>query len=307
MAPSPGSRPRARSRSGPGPRGADPGPLCYGKRRHRADGDGRSRVPRPGPAPPARRARSRSTPRPRRDRRQGAAPTSSASTPSARADRDPGDQRVQPEQRHPAAHRQARAGRAGLPPVTFGGSGPLLACRLIDILGLPSVIVPRDPGQRRRRSGCSRWTSRTTTSVRTSPATVSLGKAVEDLPRPGASGGRRPSTARASPTPVYQRSADLRYYGQAYEVRVPAPCRRDRRASGRPRWSPRFHEAHEKLYGYAYRDDPRHGGRMGQPARLRHRPHHPAGPPSACRRRPATGAGHLGPSGLLRRGDPRHP
>src|SRR4030095_5533513 len=29
---------------------------------------------------------------------------------------------------------------------TFGGSGSLLLCRLADILGLPAVVVPRDPG-----------------------------------------------------------------------------------------------------------------------------------------------------------------
>jgi N-methylhydantoinase A len=28
----------------------------------------------------------------------------------------------------------------------FGGSGPLLVCRLIDILGLAGVVVPLDPG-----------------------------------------------------------------------------------------------------------------------------------------------------------------
>ncbi len=31
---------------------------------------------------------------------------------------------------------------------TFGGSGSLLLCRLIDILGLPGVLVPPEPGQR---------------------------------------------------------------------------------------------------------------------------------------------------------------
>jgi N-methylhydantoinase A len=29
---------------------------------------------------------------------------------------------------------------------TFGGSGSLLACRLVDILDLAGVVVPRDPG-----------------------------------------------------------------------------------------------------------------------------------------------------------------
>ena len=32
------------------------------------------------------------------------------------------------------------------PLVTFGGSGSLLACRLMDILGIGSVLVPPNPG-----------------------------------------------------------------------------------------------------------------------------------------------------------------
>ncbi|GAA2785790.1 hypothetical protein [Nonomuraea dietziae] len=58
-------------------------------------------------------------------------------------------------------------------------------------------------------------------------------------------------------SPVCRRSADLRYYGQAYEVRVaapPGPLGEEWRAEVLAR----FHEAHERLYGYAYRDDPRH-------------------------------------------------
>ena len=33
---------------------------------------------------------------------------------------------------------------------TFGGSGSLLLCRLVDVLELPAVLVPPDPGQRLR-------------------------------------------------------------------------------------------------------------------------------------------------------------
>src|SRR6185369_1256688 len=29
---------------------------------------------------------------------------------------------------------------------TFGGSGSLLLCRLMDVLGVPTVLVPPDPG-----------------------------------------------------------------------------------------------------------------------------------------------------------------
>jgi N-methylhydantoinase A len=54
----------------------------------------------------------------------------------------------------------------------------------------------------------------------------------------------------------YVRSADLRYAGQAFEVRVPTP---DGEVDGG--WADRvaatFHDAHEQLYGYAFRDDPR--------------------------------------------------
>jgi N-methylhydantoinase A len=32
------------------------------------------------------------------------------------------------------------------PVVAFGGSGPLLVCRLIDVLGVPAAVVPENPG-----------------------------------------------------------------------------------------------------------------------------------------------------------------
>ena len=52
------------------------------------------------------------------------------------------------------------------------------------------------------------------------------------------------------------RTVDLRYFGQAYEVRVPAGSGRSTRRPRRP--SPqRFHDEHRQLYGYDFRDDPR--------------------------------------------------
>jgi N-methylhydantoinase A len=54
----------------------------------------------------------------------------------------------------------------------------------------------------------------------------------------------------------YVRTVDLRYFGQAYEVRVPAgPGRVDEAyAAG---VADRFHDEHRQLYGYDFRDDPR--------------------------------------------------
>ncbi|MEU7987553.1 hydantoinase/oxoprolinase family protein [Streptosporangium canum] len=144
------------------------------------------------------------------------------------------------------------------PMVAFGGSGPLLVCRLIDILGLPSVIVPPDPGN---VSAFGLLTvdvkndyvrTFVTRELALDAAAEIFGdleaQAAEALDREGFTADRH----------VYARSADLRYYGQAYEVRVPAPAGpldEDWRAEVLDR----FHQAHRKLYGYGYRDDPRHG------------------------------------------------
>ncbi|MFF5211542.1 hydantoinase/oxoprolinase family protein [Streptosporangium sp. NPDC000396] len=144
------------------------------------------------------------------------------------------------------------------PMVAFGGSGPLLVCRLIDILDLPSVIIPPDPGN---VSAFGLLTvdvkndyvrTFVTRELPLDSAAEIFGdlerQAAEALDREGFDTGRH----------VYARSADLRYYGQAYEVRVPAPAGPLDEA-----WQAevldRFHEAHRRLYGYDYRDDPRHG------------------------------------------------
>ncbi|MET8335857.1 hydantoinase/oxoprolinase family protein [Streptosporangium canum] len=144
------------------------------------------------------------------------------------------------------------------PMVAFGGSGPLLVCRLIDILGLPSVIVPPDPGN---VSAFGLLTvdvkndyvrTFVTRELALDAAAEIFGdleaQAAEALGREGFPADRH----------VYARSADLRYYGQAYEVRVPAPAGPLDEA-WRAEVLDRFHEAHRKLYGYGYRDDPRHG------------------------------------------------
>ncbi|MEU8038060.1 hydantoinase/oxoprolinase family protein [Streptosporangium sp. NPDC049078] len=144
------------------------------------------------------------------------------------------------------------------PMVAFGGSGPLLVCRLIDILGLPSVIVPPDPGN---VSAFGLLTVDVKNDyVRTFVTRdLSLKDAEEifgDLEGQAASALDREGFA--ADAHVYARSADLRYNGQAYEVRVPAPAGPLDEA-WRAEVLDRFHTEHRKLYGYGYRDDPRHG------------------------------------------------
>jgi N-methylhydantoinase A len=54
----------------------------------------------------------------------------------------------------------------------------------------------------------------------------------------------------------YQRSADLRYVGQAFEVRVSAPDSQVDETFATV-VADAFHDAHEQLYGYAFRGDAR--------------------------------------------------
>jgi N-methylhydantoinase A len=133
------------------------------------------------------------------------------------------------------------------PMVAFGGSGPLLVCRLIDILGLPSVLVPRDPGNLSAfglltvdvRSEYVR------THVTRDPDAATLTEVYADLERQAGAALDRQGFADHR----YLRSADLRYYGQAFEVRVPVGDIDTGEVAGR------FHDEHERLYGYCHRDD----------------------------------------------------
>jgi N-methylhydantoinase A len=142
--------------------------------------------------------------------------------------------------------------------VTFGGSGSLLACRLADILGLDGVLVPRDPGS---LSAYGLLTvdvrnDYVQTAVRRQSA-LSIGevqgvydglgaRADAALAREGFAEGER----------VLVRTADLRYFGQAYEVRVDVPG-----GTVGPQTLEKvaatFHDEHTALYGYDFRDDPR--------------------------------------------------
>jgi N-methylhydantoinase A len=135
---------------------------------------------------------------------------------------------------------------------TFGGSGSLLLCRLMDILDLPAVVVPRDPGNLSAFGlltvdvkndyvqtfvACHAGLDRTAV-VRHYAALTDL--AAQALRAEGFPPGRQ----------RFARSADLRYFGQAFEVRVPVSGDDFDGAVAA------FHDAHEQLYGYCFRDRP---------------------------------------------------
>jgi N-methylhydantoinase A len=137
----------------------------------------------------------------------------------------------------------------------FGGSGPLAACRLIDILSLQTVFVPRDPGNLSAFGllATDLRTDHVQTLVRRHDQidVDELAGAYARLEADALAALERQGHARNTCV----RGADLRYFGQAFEISVPAPDG----AVGEAfvaEVEARFHDAHERLYGYCYRDDP---------------------------------------------------
>jgi N-methylhydantoinase A len=132
----------------------------------------------------------------------------------------------------------------------FGGSGPLAACRLIDILSLRAVFVPRDPGNLSAFGllATDLRTDHVQTWVRRGDQ-LDAGELAAEFAR--LESDAREVLARQGHEPdALVRTADLRYFGQAFEIRVPAAGSVEDVEAG-------FHDAHERSYGYCYRDDPR--------------------------------------------------
>ncbi|WP_076261578.1 hydantoinase/oxoprolinase family protein [Intrasporangium flavum] len=140
---------------------------------------------------------------------------------------------------------------------TFGGSGSLLACRLVDILGLAGVVVPQNPGN---VSAFGLLTVdvkndyvQTSVSRHASLDHAAVQKTFDDLTAKAASA----LDSEGFPTEAhrYTRTVDLRYFGQAYEVRVAAP-EGDVTEAFAADVAARFHDEHRALYGYDFRNDP---------------------------------------------------
>ncbi|HMG87407.1 MAG TPA: hydantoinase/oxoprolinase family protein [Terracidiphilus sp.] len=121
--------------------------------------------------------------------------------------------------------------------LAFGGAGPLHACALAEALGIRHVLVPSAPGALSALgildADLRREFSRTVMLAPGSPQIAQVFRALEDE----ASAAFTDEGAR----PILTRSADLRYHGQGFELRVD--------------WSAnavaRFHRLHAQSYGYA--------------------------------------------------------
>jgi N-methylhydantoinase A len=140
---------------------------------------------------------------------------------------------------------------------TFGGSGSLLACRLADVLDLSTVLVPPDPGNVSAfglltvdvRNDYVRTAVARHTGLRPEVVQSVYDELTTRADAALATEGFPPELRRS------QRTADLRYTGQAFEVRVPVPDGRLDDAA-LEQVAKAFHAEHRVLYGYDFADDP---------------------------------------------------
>ncbi len=129
--------------------------------------------------------------------------------------------------------------------VAFGGAGGLHACSLADSLSIPRVLIPKFPGALSAlgilRADVVKDFSRTV-MLRADPdgrASRKLRRAMAQLEREGSRVMR--GEGFSSHQLRVERSFDLRYAGQAYELTIPAS----------PDIVRAFHREHDKRYGYS--------------------------------------------------------
>ncbi|GAA1972832.1 hydantoinase/oxoprolinase family protein [Nocardioides panacihumi] len=141
--------------------------------------------------------------------------------------------------------------------VTFGGSGSLLLCRLMDVLGIPTVLVPPNPGNVSAFGLLTVDVKNDYVQTHVSLASVldadAVGRTYDDLTS-------RASVALsgegfAAEQHQFVRTADLRYFGQAFEVRVPVPDG-PVTVDTLDVVAGRFHAEHRSTYGYDFSTDP---------------------------------------------------
>ncbi|WP_408896528.1 hydantoinase/oxoprolinase family protein [Nocardioides sp. R1-1] len=140
---------------------------------------------------------------------------------------------------------------------TFGGSGSLLLCRLMDILNVPTVLVPPNPGN---VSAFGLLTVdvkndyvQTHVALQENLDPADLQSEYDVLTERAAAALTKEGFAPADH--VFVRTADVRYFGQAFEVRVGVPDG-PITAETLATVAERFHAEHRVLYGYDFSGDP---------------------------------------------------
>ena len=145
--------------------------------------------------------------------------------------------------------------------VAFGGAGGLHACELAEALAIPTVMIPGRPGalsafgilvsdvvKDYSRTLLWRFADRPRPAVgRAARQGVPWAKLEKEFRKLEAAAQKEFCAERWRGALHYERSLDLRYRGQGYELNVPA---RDRDDRDEDNVTARFHEEHQRRYGY---------------------------------------------------------
>ena len=146
---------------------------------------------------------------------------------------------------------------AGFTLVAFGGAGPLHACELAARLAIPRVLVPRTPGVLSALGMLvADLVQDFSTTVLRPLAGLSAGelaalfapweaRALADMQAELAAAGLRGA-------PRLERSADLRYVGQSFEINAPLPVG----PPVVPALAADFHARHAQRYGHSHPAEP---------------------------------------------------
>jgi len=140
--------------------------------------------------------------------------------------------------------------------MAFGGGGPLHACSVAEELSIPRIVVPPDPGLF-SAFGLLAADIRTT-AVRSFVVLAStldaaaIERAFAEMEERGRADLKRQGVAAEAM--VFGRELDVRYFGQSFDLTVPARAPFD--AGRLTETLAAFHERHASTYGYSSPDEP---------------------------------------------------
>lgn len=140
--------------------------------------------------------------------------------------------------------------------VAYGGAGPLHAASLAASLDVPRVVVPRTAGVLSALGLLISDVLYDYSVSRVRPwSEVGADALAETFAEFREQGRGRLAAEGLDPArQEFERSVDLRYEGQSFELRVPVPEDLDAAALGTV--AERFHERHRQRYGHASPDEP---------------------------------------------------
>jgi N-methylhydantoinase A len=141
--------------------------------------------------------------------------------------------------------------------VAFGGAGPAHAVRIAEEVGVQRVLVPLAPGTASAMGLLStdiRLESTTTVISRTeSVDPAQINSSFEKMEKNGEK--ELAEAASAHTGTEFERWVEMRYYGQSFELSVPAPSG-EINAASMADIVERFHAAHEQSYGFRVDNEP---------------------------------------------------